>query len=94
MVGAAMEAESIPLSCAWCNRELDRGDCWVARAEGGGEEAGFCRLEHIVPWAIRGRGWEGSGVILVRYRAGRRITEEFASVDDVAAWAKSGGPWQ
>ena len=28
----------------------------------GGRHAAFCRLEHVIPWAIRGERWETDGV--------------------------------
>jgi hypothetical protein len=87
-------SESTPAACSWCKRELDPGDCWIARATDGEGEAAFCRLEHIVPWVIRGRGWSEGGATLVRHRAGQELHEQFASVEELAAWAKRGGPWR
>ena len=33
-------------------------DGWRAYREGGTRTATFCRLEHVVPWTIRGAAWE------------------------------------
>jgi hypothetical protein len=40
--------------CTWCGETV--GDAY--RAYEGPRRAVFCRLEHIVPWAIRGAWWE------------------------------------
>ena len=89
--------------CSWCRRALDPGDCWLLALPAEDVGAAFCRLEHIVPWAMRGPGWttaapqlpEGADapVVLVRRRGGHSMAEGFESVDAAAAWAKAGGPW-
>jgi hypothetical protein len=43
--------------CSWCGRAVPPGDGY--RAFGPDGRATFCRLEHVVPWAIRGAAWEG-----------------------------------
>ncbi len=74
---------------------MDRHDCWVARRVRGEEEAAFCRLEHIVPWAMRGgAGWGAGEVELVRQRGAHRIVERFESAEQMRIWAQKGGPWQ
>jgi hypothetical protein len=75
---------------------VDAGDSWVARREGGGGEAAFCRLEHVVPWAMRGEGaqWPPAAVELVRHRAKHHIGERFESTAHLRDWAASGGPWR
>jgi len=40
--------------CTWCGGEVEDG----YRAIEDGRQAVFCRLEHVVPWAIRGAAWE------------------------------------
>jgi len=80
-------------SCSWCGAGIAEDDHWHAREPGdGGEEAVFCRLEHVVPWAMKGPGWSAN--VLVHHRAGHEIAEEFESVDEMRAWAAAGGPWQ
>jgi hypothetical protein len=44
--------------CSWCGKALEPGDGWRAAEAAGERVAGFCRLEHVVPWAIRGAHWE------------------------------------
>jgi hypothetical protein len=47
-------------SCAWCGTAVDAEDGFRAYEPAGGRVAVFCRLEHIVPWAIRGAYWEAA----------------------------------
>jgi hypothetical protein len=44
--------------CTWCGAPVDAEDGFRAYEPAGGRRAVFCRLEHIVPWAIRGAYWE------------------------------------
>jgi ribosomal protein L24E len=44
--------------CAWCGADVELGDGFRAYEMDGGRRAVFCRLEHIVAWAIRGAWWE------------------------------------
>jgi ribosomal protein L24E len=44
--------------CTWCGTDVELGDGFRAYDLDGGRRAVFCRLEHIVPWAIRGASWE------------------------------------
>jgi hypothetical protein len=44
--------------CDWCGVAVDADDGFRAYEPAGGRRAVFCRLEHIVPWAIRGAMWE------------------------------------
>jgi len=44
--------------CTWCGTTVEDGDGYRAYEPAGGRRAVFCRLEHIVPWAIRGAWWE------------------------------------
>jgi hypothetical protein len=37
---------------------LDREDGWRLHELPGARRAAFCRLEHVVPWSIRGAHWE------------------------------------
>ena len=71
--------------------EIAGRDWWHAREASGEREAVFCRLEHVVPWAMKGPGW--SAAVLVHHRAGHEIAEDFESVDDMRAWAAAGGRW-
>jgi hypothetical protein len=45
--------------CSWCGAEVDDSDGFRAYEAAGERRAVFCRLEHIIPWAIQGPHWEG-----------------------------------
>jgi hypothetical protein len=47
--------------CSWCGTAVERGDGFRASAHPGERTAVFCRLEHVVPWAMRGAHWEAGG---------------------------------
>ncbi len=50
-------------ACTWCEAPVDRQDGFRASRPTVDQRAVFCRLEHIVPWAIRGGEWDsGSGL--------------------------------
>jgi len=44
--------------CTWCGAEVEAGDGFRAYEPIGERRAVFCRLEHVVPWAIQGAHWE------------------------------------
>ena len=44
--------------CDWCGAAVEDGDGFRAYEPAGSRRAVFCRLEHVVPWAIRGAHWE------------------------------------
>jgi hypothetical protein len=50
-------------SCTWCGAAVDPEDGFRAYEPAGGRAAVFCRLEHIVPWAIRGAYWEPAAAV-------------------------------
>jgi hypothetical protein len=41
---------------------MEPGDGWRSAEPAGERVAMFCRLEHVVPWAIQGARW-GAGVL-------------------------------
>ncbi len=45
-------------SCTWCGAEVDPGDGFRGYEPLGERRAVFCRLEHVIPWAIQGAHWE------------------------------------
>jgi hypothetical protein len=45
-------------ACTWCGTDVATGDGFRALEPAGARRAVFCRLEHVVPWAIRGAHWE------------------------------------
>ncbi|HVW16700.1 MAG TPA: hypothetical protein VHB30_00485 [Solirubrobacteraceae bacterium] len=52
-----------PEPCNWCDAPVGRDEGFRASRPGVGERAVFCRLEHVVPWLLRGASWEaGSGL--------------------------------
>jgi hypothetical protein len=46
------------LRCTWCGVEIEPDDGYRAAEQAGERLAAFCRLEHVVPWAIQGPHWE------------------------------------
>ena len=44
--------------CSWCGGDVEADDGFRAYEPAGSRRAAFCRLEHVVPWAIRGAWWE------------------------------------
>lgn len=58
---AAMGRLRGPMSsprCSWCGVDIGRDEGFRATEPEGERTAAFCRLEHIVPWAIQGAHWE------------------------------------
>ncbi len=43
--------------CSWCGEAIDADDGFRAYEPEGERHAAFCRLEHVVPWVIRGAHW-------------------------------------
>jgi hypothetical protein len=48
-------------TCAWCGTAVPEGEGFRAFEPAGARRAAFCRLEHVVPWAIRGAAWTPAG---------------------------------
>jgi hypothetical protein len=48
--------------CSWCGERVDRDDGFRLAEEPGERRAAFCRLEHVVPWALQGAHWEAGEV--------------------------------
>jgi hypothetical protein len=46
------------LRCTWCGASVEPEDGYRLAEPVGARRAVFCRLEHIVPWAIQGPKWE------------------------------------
>jgi hypothetical protein len=49
--------------CSWCGVEVRDDEGFRAAEPAGERRAVFCRLEHIVPWAIQGAHWEPGTVL-------------------------------
>lgn len=47
--------------CSWCGTPVAPGDGFRAYEHPGDRAAAFCRLEHVVPWAMQGAHWEVAG---------------------------------
>ena len=45
-------------ACSWCGAGVEESDGFRAYEPAGERRAVFCRLEHVVPWAIQGPHWE------------------------------------
>jgi len=44
--------------CTWCGADVEPDDGFRLAEEPGDRGATFCRLEHLVPWALSGAHWE------------------------------------
>jgi hypothetical protein len=47
-----------PELCSWCGAAVEVGEGYRVAALGDKRGAVFCRLEHVVPWAIQGARWD------------------------------------
>jgi hypothetical protein len=45
-------------NCTWCGASVEEDDGFRLYEPAGSRRAVFCRLEHIIPWAIQGPHWE------------------------------------
>ena len=45
-------------ACTWCGAEVEADDGWRAFEPAGARRAVFCRLEHVVPWALQDAHWD------------------------------------
>ncbi|MSO40490.1 MAG: hypothetical protein EXQ70_01080 [Solirubrobacterales bacterium] len=66
-------------SCTWCGDAVEADDGFRAYEPAGERRAVFCRLEHVVPWAIQDAHWEAG-----------ELTEPPALDDDARACAQCG----
>jgi hypothetical protein len=48
--------------CSWCGSAVEASDGYRAAEPAGARRATFCRLEHVVPWAMQGPHWEAGEV--------------------------------
>jgi hypothetical protein len=46
------------INCTWCGNEVEPSDGYRLGVHDGDRGAVFCRLEHVVPWAMQGAHWE------------------------------------
>jgi hypothetical protein len=48
--------------CSWCGVEVLADDGFRCFEPAGERRAVFCRLEHVVPWVMRGAHWSAGAV--------------------------------
>jgi hypothetical protein len=48
--------------CSWCGEGVEADDGFRVYEPSGTRRAVFCRLEHVVPWAMQGAHWEAGEV--------------------------------
>jgi hypothetical protein len=53
--------------CDWCGKAIAVDEGYRAAEEAGERVAAFCRLEHVVPWALQGPQWR-AGTLTQRPR--------------------------
>ena len=54
---------SLHARCDWCGARVEPDDGFRLGEEAGARRAAFCRLEHVVPWAMRGPHWEAGELV-------------------------------
>jgi hypothetical protein len=70
--------------CSWCGAPVAQDEGFRVAEEAGERVAAFCRLEHVVPWAMRGPHWD-AGVLSERPPQAQELeqcAECGAAVDD------------
>jgi hypothetical protein len=65
---ASRSQTSTPDRCSWCGRAVEPGDGFRAAAHPGEGVAVFCRLEHVVPWVMRGGRWQAGETAGARWQ--------------------------
>ena len=58
--------------CSWCRVAVSRDEGFRAFEPAAERRAVFCRLEHVVPWVIRGAPWAPGPVDPAELRDGLR----------------------
>jgi hypothetical protein len=48
--------------CTWCGNDVEPDDGFRAYEPAGERRAVFCRLEHVIPWAIQGPHWDAGAL--------------------------------
>lgn len=72
---------TVPERCSWCGEEVEPDDGFRAGERPRARRACFCRLEHVVPWELKGARWEPGG-----------LEEPPGSEEDLAVCAHCGEP--
>jgi hypothetical protein len=68
--------------CTWCGAGVEPGDGFRAYEPAGERRAVFCRLEHVVPWAIQGAHWEAVDARVLRAELGATRLTAKPSLED------------
>lgn len=77
-----MAEPSLTSPCSWCGAPVAPGEGYRVAEHPGDRVAVFCRLEHVVPWAIQGAHWEAGTAEGGGQRAGN-CAQCDAVLDDV-----------
>jgi hypothetical protein len=48
--------------CSWCGADVGPNDGYRLAEPAGERRAAFCRLEHVVPWAMQGALWQAGTI--------------------------------
>lgn len=51
-----------PERCSWCGEGMGEDEGYRAAEPAGERRAAFCRLEHVVPWAMNGARWDPGAI--------------------------------
>jgi hypothetical protein len=57
-----MAADDTSGRCTWCGAQVEGDDGYRLAELPGARHALFCRLEHVIPWAIKGPHWEAGDI--------------------------------
>ncbi len=60
VMGMETAASAHPV-CTWCGVEVPEDDGFRLAETATGQAAAFCRLEHVIPWLIKGARWADAG---------------------------------
>lgn len=69
-----MEHGHVDARCDWCGKPVGPDEGFRAAEEAGERVAAFCRLEHVVPWAMQGPHWR-AGALTDRPRGDVALSE-------------------
>ena len=60
---ARLAARMSRVRCSWCGVDVGVDEGFRATEPEGERKAAFCRLEHVVPWAIQGAHWDPGRIL-------------------------------
>ena len=78
-----MAQPSLTSRCSWCGTAVAPGEGFRAEEQPGARVATFCRLEHVVPWAMHGGHWEVGEVAGGRSQVAGECAHCGTALDDV-----------